>query len=57
MFNLEDLLGSALNGMRYGVAVSGAQHQSSQDQHIESALEHLGLKRGFAAWHDFGLFH
>jgi len=33
------------------VAVSGAQHGSLEDQHVESPLRYFTLKRRFPSWH------
>ena len=51
MFNLEDILGPALDGMGDGVAVGRAQHQRPEDQHVQSPLEHLAFQRRLASWH------
>src|SRR5271170_5462148 len=40
-----------LDGVRDGVAMSRAKHQSLQDQHVERSLDHFTLQRGFAPWH------
>jgi hypothetical protein len=37
--------------MRDGMTVSRAQDERLKDQHVESPLDHLALKRGFAPWH------
>jgi len=51
VFYLENIFGAALDGERNGVAVSGAEQQGLEDEHVESALQHFALERRFALWH------
>ena len=51
VFDLEDILRSALDGMRYGMSVGRTQNQCPEDQHVQRSLEHFALQRRRASWH------
>ena len=45
MFDLEDIFGAVLDGMRDGVAVRCAQDQGLENEQVERALQHLTRQR------------
>lgn len=51
MFDLQDILRSALDGMRDRVSVGRAQKQCPKDQHVQRSLKHFALQRRLAFWH------
>jgi hypothetical protein len=51
VFDLENILGTVLNGVRDGVTVGRAKDQRPENQQIESSLKHFTLQGRFAAWH------
>lgn len=53
VLNLKDFFRSMLDRVGDGVPMGGSQDQRLQHQHIESSLEHLGLKRRLTSGHVF----
>ena len=51
VFDLEDIPGPSLDGMRDGVSVGRAQNQRPEDQHVQCSLEHFALQWRFASSH------
>jgi hypothetical protein len=45
VFDLQHLLRSALDGMSDCLAMGGAKYKRLQYQHVQGALNHLGLQR------------
>ncbi len=50
VFHLEDFIGAEFDGVGDGVPVGGADYESAEDQHVESALEQIAFRFGFL-WH------
>jgi hypothetical protein len=49
VLNLEDVVGAMLDGMGDRMTVSRSKDKCLQNQHVQRALQHFALKRGFAA--------
>src|SRR5580704_7710855 len=45
VLRFEDIRGASLDRIRDGMPVRGPRREGSQDQHIESALQHFALER------------
>lgn len=51
MFDLQDILRSALDGMRDGMSVGRAENQRPKHQHVQRSLEHFAFEGRLASWH------